>query len=33
MKELIGAGILFLISALAFLLSIRSFQEKGFLLL
>ena len=32
MKEIIGAGILFLISALAFLLSIRSFQEKGFLL-
>ena len=32
MKELIGAAVLFLISALAFLLSIRSFQEKGFLL-
>ena len=32
MKELIGAGIHFLISALAFLMSIRSFQEKGFLL-
>ena len=32
MKEIIGAGVLFLISALAFLLSIRSFQEKGFLL-
>jgi fatty acid desaturase len=32
MKELIGAAVLFLISALAFLLSVRSFQEKGFLL-
>ena len=32
MKELIGAAVLFLISALAFLLSIRSFREKGFLL-
>ena len=32
MKEIIGAGILFLVSAVAFFMSIRSFMEKGFLL-
>lgn len=31
MKEIIISGILFLISALAFISSIRSFKEKGFL--
>ena len=31
MKEIIAAIILFLISAIAFLMSIRSFLEKGFL--
>lgn len=31
MKEYIAAGILFLISALAFFMSVRSFMEKGFL--
>ena len=31
MKEMVAAGILFLIAIGAFILSIRSFQEKGFL--
>ena len=31
MKEIIAAGILFLISVFAFFMSIRSFMEKGFL--
>lgn len=31
MKEIIIASILFLISALGFVMSIRSFKEKGFL--
>ena len=32
MKEIIGASILFLVSVFAFITSIRSFMEKGFLL-
>ena len=32
MKETVAAGVLFVIAAVAFFLSIRSFWEKGFLL-
>ena len=32
MNEIIGASILFLVSVFAFITSIRSFMEKGFLL-
>ncbi len=31
MNEIIGASILFLVSVFAFIMSIRSFMEKGFL--
>lgn len=31
MSEIIGASILFLVSVIAFIMSVRSFMEKGFL--